>query len=115
MSKYMQIDVRLVPLYGSGGFASRFPNLARFLKNYSYNLVLEDEPSLYQMVDVVTRLKTDPAIPKGAKEPLIRMEPELVKRRDEARQMLLALQLKELDRCLYQIEDLFSDLEVALG
>ncbi len=32
MSKFMEIEIKLIPIYGSAGFAGRFPKLASFLR-----------------------------------------------------------------------------------
>lgn len=111
MSKFMEIEIKLVPAYGSGGFAGRFPNLAKFLKDCGYERVLEEEPSLYQLVDVLTRVSNDPAIADRAKSAIARMHDKIQKVRDEAREYLLGRHLNELDKTLYRLEDLFNDLE----
>jgi len=111
MSKYMQIDIRLLPVYGTGGLPDQFPRLAKLLKGARYVRVLEEEPSLYHMVDVLIRIKNDPAVAVNAKRAVVRMIDQFVKVRDEAREHLLARRLNELDRALYRLEDLFQDLE----
>lgn len=115
MSKYMEIEIRLMPVYGSGGFTNRFPNLAKFLGEYGYDRVLEEGPSLYQLVDVLTRTLNDPAIPERAKSPIKQLHERIQEVRDEAREQLLGRHLNELDQTLYRLEDLYSDLEQELG
>ncbi len=115
MSEFMQIDIRLEPVYGSGGFSNRFPHMAKFFRDYNYFRVLEQEPSLYQLVEVLTMIRKDPAIPEGAKVVIVRMEGQFTKVRDEAREQLLGRRLNELDKTLYRLEDLFKDLERQLG
>lgn len=111
MSKFIEIEIKLVPVYGSGGFSGRFPNLAKFLKEYGYDRVLKEEPSLYQLVDVLTRIRNDPAIADSAKRAISSMHDKIQKVRDEAREHLLGRHLNELDQALYRLEDLFNDLE----
>jgi hypothetical protein len=110
MSKYMQIDIRLLPVYGAGGLRNSFPHLFRLLEDSGYDLVIEKEPSLYEMVEVMIRIKNDPNIREGTKKVIIAKLDELIKVRDEAREALLARRLNELDRLLYRLEDLFGDL-----
>ena len=90
MSEYMEIEIRLKAIYGSGGLRGSFPGLARFLETYRYTRVLEEESALYNMVDVLTRLRNDPAIPEYAKKAIVRMEPAFTKTRNEAREAFLS-------------------------
>lgn len=111
MSKYMQIDIRLLPIYGQGGLKNAFPNLFNLLSNSGYNLVADKEPSLYEMTDVMERIRNDPHVRRESKTPIISKIEALTKVRDEARECLLARRLDDLDRLLYKLEDLFGDLE----
>jgi hypothetical protein len=114
MSKYIEISVKLRPAYGTGGLSAVFPKLSKFLKDYGYSSVLEDEPSLYQLVDALVMVRKDPAIAEQAKSAVVRMESQMTKVRDEARELLLSRKLNELDSVLYRLEDLFKDLEKEL-
>lgn len=114
MSKYIQIDIRLLPVYGSGGLKGAFPNLFQFLSSSGYDRVIDKEPSLYEMVEVMIRVKNDPHVRPGSKEPVVSKLAELIKVRDLARQSLLARRFDELDRLLYSLEDLFGDIEANL-
>jgi hypothetical protein len=67
------------------------------------------------MVDVLTRIKNDPAVPETAKRQILQKEREFVKVRDQARDQLLGRRLDELDRTLYILEDMFKDLDGDLG
>ena len=110
MSKYMQIDIRLLPAYGHGGLKEAFPNLYKLLSDSGYDRVIENEPSLYEMVEVMIRIKNDPHVRAESKKPVIQRLDELIKVRDLAREALLARRLNDLDRFLYRLEDLFGDL-----
>ncbi len=110
MSRYMQIDVRLLPAYGEGGLKNTFPELYRLLDEGGYNLVIEREPSLYEMVEVMIRMNNDPHVRKESKKRIGEKLEEMKKVRDQARESLLAGRLSELDGLLYRLEDLFSDL-----
>ncbi len=96
MSKYMQIDIRLLPAYGEGGLRKTFPHLFSILEESGYDLVIEKEPSLYEMVEVMIRMKNDPHVREGAKKAITAKLGELVKLRDEPREALLARRLDEL-------------------
>jgi uncharacterized protein YpiB (UPF0302 family) len=100
MSKYMQIDIRLLAAYGEGGLKRAFPNLFKLLSDSGYDLLIEKEPSLYEMVEVMIRIKNDPHVREDSKKPLVRKLDELIKARDQARESLLARRLNELDRFL---------------
>ena len=110
MSKYTQIDIRLLPVYGDDGLEKAFPHLFRLLSDSGYDVVIEREPSLYEMVEVMIRIKNDPQVREGSKKTIIGKLDELIKVRDQAREALLARRLNELDRLLYRLEDLFGDL-----
>ena len=115
MSKFMQIDIRLLPVYGSSGLKGSFPHLFELLANNGYDLVVANEPSLYEMVEVMIRIKNDPHVREESKRPIIGGLGELVTVRDQARELLLARRLNELDRLLYRLEDLFDELDGSLG
>jgi hypothetical protein len=115
MSKFMQIDIRLLPAYGTGGLKGSFPHLFEFLTHNGYDLVVANEPSLYEMVEVMIRIKNDPHVRGESKKAIIGRLGELVTVRDQARELLLARRLNELDRLLYRLEDLFDELDGNLG
>ena len=113
MSKYMQIDIKLLPFYEKR-FKTHFPKLAKLLQTLSYAEPAEKEMSLYAIVDVLQRALRDPKTPQDAKskvEPHVR---KLLPLRDEARELLLGRRLNALDQVLYRIEDEFEDLEHGL-
>jgi hypothetical protein len=110
MSKYMQIDVRLLPVYGEGGLKKAFPELYRLLDEGGYNLVLEREPSLYEMVEVMIRMNNDPHVGGESKKKISGKLDEMIRVRDRGREALLGGRLNELDGLLYRLEDLFGDL-----
>lgn len=111
MSKWIQIDIRLQAAYGEGGLAGCFPNLAKLLKRYDHTRVLEQEPSPYHLVDTLVRLRNDPHVAASDKRALVQRIEELQRVREQAREQLLGRHLNELDETLYQLEDLFRDLD----
>ncbi len=110
MSKFIQIDVRLLAAYGEGGLKRAFPDLYRLLDEAGYDLVIEREPSLYEMVEVMIRMNNDPAVGRESKKRIAKKLKEMTQVRDRAREALLSGRLSELDGLLYRLEDLFSDL-----
>jgi len=115
MSRFLQIDIRLLAAYGSGGLKAQFPNLTQFLARSGYHRLLEEEPSVYHLVDGLIRIQNDPHVAAREKKPLEALLDRIRKTRDEARELLLARRLSELDQVLYRLEDLFLDLERDLG
>lgn len=113
MSRLMQIEIRIQPVYETG-FASPFPRTADFLRLAGYGEVLEPEPSLYALVDRLEMLARDPHVPEHMKPALKRLLPTMLDIRRKAREALLEQQLVALDHLLYQLEDAFEDLETQL-
>jgi hypothetical protein len=113
MSKYMQIDIKLLPFYEKR-FKTHFPKLAKLLQTLSYTEPLEKELSLYALVDVLQRILRDPKTPHDMKSKVEAHVRKLLSLRDEARELLLGRRLNALDQILYRIEDEFEDLEQGL-
>ncbi len=115
MSAYMQIDIRVLPVFGTGGLKGTFPHLFKILKDFRYDIVLKKEPSLYELVEVLVRIANDPQIPMTTKKPVVQRLNIFLRVRDEARELLLARRLDELDRLLYKLEDLYEQLDKDLA
>lgn len=115
MSRTMQIDIRLVPAYGSGGLAKAYPRCAAMFRDVGKERIVEEGPSLFHLVDELVRLMNDPAVPERWKRPLGLHLDRLKRCRDEARDHLLGRRLNELDRSLYRLEDAYDDLEKDLS
>jgi hypothetical protein len=112
MSKYMQIDIRLMPFYEKG-FKGHFPKLSRAMERSGYLDSGGPEASLYSLVDVLGRMNLDPQVLPPVKERLRPFLEKLIPLKEMAREALLARRLNELDQVLYRIEDEFEDLERA--
>jgi hypothetical protein len=112
MSKYMQIDIRLLPFYEKG-FKGHFPTLSKAMENSGYFDSGDPEPSLYSVVDVLRRMNLDPQVPSPIKERLRPFLEKLIALKEVAREAFLARRLNDLDRLLYRMEDEFEDLENA--
>ena len=115
MSRFIQIDIRLLPMYGSGGMQKSFPHLSKALKDFGYTKVLEEEPTLYRLAEVLLRIGNDPAVSQKAKAPIIGMADRFRQVHAQAQEHLLGRRLNELDQTLYRLEDLFQELEQELG
>jgi hypothetical protein len=113
MSKYMQIDIRLIPYYEKG-FVKQFPRIAHLLDERSYRTPLDKEVSLYAIVDYLVDITHEPAVPSGIKSNIAPYVKKLSALKATAREQLLSRKLDELDQCLYEIEDQFEDLEKSL-
>lgn len=113
MSRYMQVDIRLMAFYEKH-FEKAFPNLTAFLRQVGYHDLVEKDPCLYHLIDQLIMIADSPNTPPESKG---RLRPYVVKLKAlkaQAREYLLARRLNDLDRLLYQIEDVFEDLEGAI-
>ena len=106
----MQIDIRLLPFFEKP-FKVVFPKLAKVLRQMSYLESREAEVSLYALVAYLERVRLDPGVPSEVKNDILPHLKRMIPLRDRAREYLLARKLNELDRILYQLEDIFEDLE----
>ncbi len=111
MSRTMQIDVRLIPVYEQGRFDQLYPGCAAMLRDVGKNRLVQDPPTLYHLVEELERTARDPKVSSLWKKVLDKHIPELARCRDKAREALLARELRDLDRILYRLEDLIQDLD----
>ncbi|HDM78465.1 MAG TPA: hypothetical protein ENG51_18685 [Deltaproteobacteria bacterium] len=109
MSKYMQIDIRIIPFYKEN-FAKTFPRIFAFFKEVGYESYVSKDRSLYELVDVLQDVVKDPAISDNFRDKLGPFYQRAIEIKKEAREMLLSRKLNELDKLLYQLEDVFEDL-----
>lgn len=106
----MQIDVRILPFYEKS-FEKKFPRITGLLKSASYGKALEEEVSLYLLLDSLVSLSRDPMSSSTVKERILPYADKMQRVKRMARECLTSRKLNELDGFLYQIEDLFEDLE----
>lgn len=111
MSRTMQIEIRLVPVYDQGGFAKQYPGCSALLRDVGKKRLADEPITLYHLVEELARTARDPSVSGLWKKVLEKHMSPLVQCRDEAREALLARDLRELDRLLYRLEDLFRDLD----
>jgi hypothetical protein len=113
MSKHMQIDIRLLSFY-ERGFKSRFPNLARVMETCGHGDAVDQEISLYDLVDILRSMGNDKKLSDSLKITLKPFVAKLIPLKEAAREELLARRLNSLDQLLYTMEDDFEELEKAL-
>jgi len=110
MSKYIQIDVRLNPFYEKG-FAENFQAIAGFLKEGGYQKHIDNDESLYSMVDYLADITHDPRVSSYIKKQIAPFVAIMSALKAIAREKLISRKLDELDQCLYRLEDQFKELE----
>lgn len=113
MSKYMQIDIRVIPFYEKP-FEKRFPNIAALLRRMSRKELVEKGISFYEMADTLETIAENPDTPSDLKDAISPYVEKMIQLKEVAREHLLARRLNELDQALYRMEDVFEDLEGAL-
>jgi hypothetical protein len=113
MSRFMQIDIRLMPFYEKP-FQKAFPGLARLLAEYEYNTPIEKDVALYHLIDYLDDMFHEPRIPRDVKDKLQERVRRLTRLKATAREQLLGRHLNDLDKTLYLIEDEFVELEKSL-
>ncbi len=113
MSRYMQIDIRLVPFYEKR-FEKQFPHIADLLRRMSYKDLVEEEVSLYEMADAIEAIAENPDTPTALRDAVAPYAERIMGLKEAAREHLLARRLNELDQLLYRLEDGFEDMEAAL-
>ena len=112
MSKYMQITVTVRPFY-QVELRETFPKLARHLGYLNKELV-EKNPSLYELVTQLDKLLyafdgTE------LREVLLRHRQELQRLHKSVEEEIANWNLAQADRLLYQIEDIFEEIESELN
>jgi hypothetical protein len=113
MSKYMQIDIRVVPIY-ERKFKKEFPHITDLFERMGRIELAEKEISFYDLVDNLFTIQNSPNLPAEVKRVIDPYVNRMVEIKKQAREHLLGRRLNELDQLLYQIEDQFEDLEQAI-
>jgi len=113
MSKFMQIEVRVIPFYEKR-FEKQFPSIAELLRRMSYRDLLQKDISFYEMADALEAIAESPDTPSDLRDTVSPYAKKIMELKSVAREHLLGRRLNELDRELYRIEDVFEDLEGAL-
>ena len=110
MSKYMQIDIKIVPFY-KGGFSKCFPRIFEFCKKVGYGAYVVKDKTLYELVDILESMVKNDSVPEDYRKEFQPYYQKAMDIKKEAREMLLSRKLNELDSLLYRLEDLFEDLD----
>lgn len=113
MSKYMQIEIRVMPIY-ERKFKKEFPLITDLFERMGYIELAEKEISFYDLVDWMVTIRNSPNLPAEIKRVIDPYVDRMLEIKNAAREHLLGRRLNELDRLLYQVEDQFKDLEQAL-
>ena len=113
MSKFMQIDIRILPFFEKS-FEKSFPKIVDMLRGLSYEETLKKEISFYELIDTLQTIMEHPQTPTEIKETMAPIVKEMLPLKELAREYLLSRKLNDLDQTLYKIEDQFEDLEGVL-
>lgn len=109
----MQLTVRIRPYY-KRGLGSAYPIVARRL-SYIDEAWVEEGPSLFEIVGkldkLLYKLEADPPF----REILLQHKSKLHKRYEDIEDHIADWHLSKADRLLYEIEDIFDDIEAELG
>jgi hypothetical protein len=113
MSKYMQLTVRIRPYYKKG-LKSAYPRLAHRL-SYLDEAWVEGGPSLFEIIgkldQLLYQLEGDPPF----REILLQHRSALHKLYEAIEERIADWHLAKADRLLYEIEDIFDEIEHELG
>ena len=111
MSKYMQIKVAVTPFY-QGEFAQTYPRLARHL-GYLDRPLADSNPSLYALAAQMDKLLYTFDGTK-LREVLLPHREKLQGLKASIDENLAGWNLAQADKLLYQMEDVFDEIEAAL-
>lgn len=108
MSRQMQLKVTVQPYYKQD-FERAYPRLARYLRTIDPALV-EASPALHEIAGRVPEL-SERLVGTSFHEQLTRHGPQLLEIHDEVERLAAEWELAAADRLLYELEDLFDDIE----
>jgi hypothetical protein len=105
----MQIRVRIEP-YWKPPLKQELPRLSALIAEVDYDLI-EDEPSLLTLIEHLGRVHDSPGADPRLKEVLASRAPGLFELRRKVEELIGEWRLGEADRVLYQIEDVFGEMD----
>ena len=112
MSKHMQLTVRIRPYYRKG-LAGVYPEIARRL-GYLHEEWVTEGPSLFEIVGKLDKLlyalEADPPF----REILLKYKSKLHRRYEDIEAQIADWHLAQVDKLLYEIEDIFDEIEAEL-
>ena len=110
----MQLTVRIRPYYNKKGLKKAYPRLAHRL-SYLDEEWVEANPSLFEIVakldQLLYQLEGDPPF----REILLRHRSALHRLYEDIEERIADWHLSKADRLLYEIEDIFDEIEHELG
>jgi len=113
MSKYMQLQVQIRPYY-KNDFKKIYPRIARGLEYLGEEWV-EKDYSLFQLVgkldQLLYQLEADPPV----REIVLKRKSKLHQLYERIEENIADWHLSEADQLLYQMEDVFDEIERELG
>ena len=113
MSKIMQLTVRVRPYYKKS-LTADFPAIGRNL-SYLKQAWIDEGPSLFDIVGRLDQLLYDLEGNPPFREILLKHQDKLRKLHNEVEENIADWKLAKADQALYQIEDLFDQIEWELG
>jgi hypothetical protein len=113
MSKIMQLTVRVRPYYKKS-LKADFPAIGRGL-SYLNEPWIEEGPSLFDIVGRLDNLLYDLEGNPPFREILLKYRDKLRKLHNEVEEHIANWKLAKADQALYQIEDVFDQIEWELG
>lgn len=114
MSKYMQLTVRIRPYYKKG-FNKTYPRVAHRL-GYLDESWVDKNPSLFEIVGGLDKLLYQlEGDPPPFRELFFKHRRALHRLYEDIEEHIADWHLAKADRLLYQLEDIFDEIEAELG
>ncbi|MFZ0483295.1 MAG: hypothetical protein WAL93_07900 [Desulfobacterales bacterium] len=113
MSKHMQLTVQVRPYYKKD-MKSDYPKIAQGL-SYIHKAWVEEGASLFNIVGRLDKLLYELEGNPPFRNILLKHKDNLRKLRKEAEEHIADWDLAKADKTLYQIEDIFDQIEWELG
>ena len=109
MSKHMQLTVHVRPYYKEG-LKGNYPKIAQGL-SYIHEAWVEEGPSLFDIVGRLDKLLYELEGDPPFRNILLKHKDELRKLHKEVEEYIADWNLAKADKTLYQIEDIFDQIE----
>lgn len=109
MSKHMQLTVKVRPYYKKG-LKADYPKIAQGL-SYIHGGWVDEGPSLFAIVGRLDKLLYELEGNPSFREILLKYKDKLRKLHKEIETHIANWELKKADQTLYQIEDIFDQVE----
>ncbi|MBU1277187.1 MAG: hypothetical protein KJ720_17575 [Proteobacteria bacterium] len=113
MSRWMQIRVRVEPVYKTT-FAKEFPKLYQVAIGLDNSLIGQN-PSLMDLVPVVVRLSQEKELAPGLSGAIEHYGPKIVALHRQITEAIGGWKLSDAETLLYELEDNFVSFEKELG